>query len=261
MGSAMLDAWIHKKNNKFIIIDPKNFKKINIKYKKRVNAYKSINDIQIMTKFDIIIFAVKPQSIINIMKSISLNKFNSSTVFISIIAGKKISFFEKYLKPKSQIVRIMPNMPALVQEGMSCSFKNKYVTTSNKNKTESLLKSIGKNIWFQDENFLDAVTAISGSGPGYFFLFIHFLEITAMEMGFNKNIAKKLVHQTAYGSIKLLLNQSTSAEMLSKKIAVKGGTTEAALNIFKNKNEFKNIIKKAIFAAHNKAIKLGKVNN
>ena len=142
MGSAMLDAWIHKKNNKFIIIDPKNFKKINIKYKKRVNAYKSINDIQIMTKFDIIIFAVKPQSIINIMKSISLNKFNSSTVFISIIAGKKISFFEKYLKPKSQIVRIMPNMPALVQEGMSCSFKNKYVTTSNKNKTESLLKSI-----------------------------------------------------------------------------------------------------------------------
>ena len=127
MGSAMLDAWIHKKNNKFIIIDPKNFKKINIKYKKRVNAYKSINDIQIMTKFDIIIFAVKPQSIINIMKSISLNKFNSSAVFISIIAGKKISFFEKYLKPKSQIVRIMPNLSSAFGNGFTAVAFNKFL--------------------------------------------------------------------------------------------------------------------------------------
>ena len=258
MGNSLLEAWIKEKNNSFIIIDPKNYKKINIKYKKKVKAFRFFKDIKIITKFNIVIFAVKPQSIIGVMEKISFNNFSSSTLFLSIIAGKKISFFEKYLQIKSQIVRIMPNMPALVQEGMTCSVSNRYVTKLNKSKTDNLLRGIGKNIWFSDEKFLDLATAISGSGPGYFFLFIYFLESVAIEMGFSKKIAKQLVQQTAYGSIKLLLNSSATAEELSKKIAVKGGTTEAALDVLENKNKFKNIIKKAIYAAHKKSIQLGK---
>jgi len=258
MGNSLLDAWFKKTNNSFVIIDPKNYKHINTKYKKRVKTYKFFKEININIKFDVVIFAVKPQSIIDVMDEVSSYNFSSSTLFLTIIAGKKISFFEKYLQIKSQVVRIMPNMPALVYEGMSCSVSNKHVTKSNKSKTDILLSSIGKNIWFKNEKFLDLVTAISGSGPGYFFLFIHFLETSAIEMGFNKKIAKQLVHQTAYGSIKLLVNGSLTAEELSKKIAVKGGTTEAALDILKNKNKFKNIIKKAIHAAHKKSTQLGK---
>ena len=174
--------------------------------------------------------------------------YKKNVLFISIIAGKKITFFNNFLPLKNQFIRVMPNMPALVEEGMSCLVSNKLVSKQNKYKASVL---------FKHEKELDKVTAISGSGPGYFFLFINFLEKAAAELGFNERILKQLVHQTALGSIRLLVSDNKSAEKLAQNIAIKGGTTEAAIKIFKKDNQLKKIINRAVKAAHKRAIELG----
>ena len=117
---------------------------------------------------------------------------------------------------------------------------------------------VGKIFWLSKEIDLDKITAISGSGPGYFFLFIDILEKVAIKLGFSKKISKQLVYQTALGSVKLLVTGSKSAEELAKTIAIKGGTTEAAIKVFLDNNNFKKIINEAIYAAHKKSIELGK---
>ena len=115
-----------------------------------------------------------------------------------------------------------------------------------------------KTLWFSHEKELDKVTAISGSGPAYYFLFIDLLEKISTELGFNKKIAKKLVYQTALGSIQLLMSNSKSAEQLTKNIAIKGGTTEAAIKVFKKNNQLKKIINQAVNAAYIRSVQLGK---
>jgi len=152
----------------------------------------------------------------------------------------------------------MPNMPSIVEEGVSCLVTNKNTSKRNKNIVTDLFSKIGKIYWLSNEKELDKVTAISGSGPGYYFLFIDLLEKAAVKLGFTRKIAKELVYQTAFGSVKLLINNSKSAEKLTNDIAIKGGTTEAAIRFFKKNNQLKNLINKAVKAAHKRAIELGK---
>ena len=152
----------------------------------------------------------------------------------------------------------MPNMPSMVEEGVSCLVTNKNTSKQNKNIVTDLFGKIGKIYWLSSEKELDKVTAISGSGPGYYFLFIDLLEKAAVKLGFTRKIAKELVYQTAFGSIKLLINNSKSAEKLTNDIAIKGGTTEAAIRFFKKNNQLKNMINKAVKAAHKRAIELSK---
>ena len=242
MGLALLRAWHRKTSNFFTVIDPKQYKKLNRWHKKRVSAFNNINKIKNTQHFDIIIFAVKPQIANKAMKQFIDLTYKKNVLFISIIAGKKIIFFNNFLPLKNQFIRVMPNMPAFVEEGMSCLVSNKEVSRQNKNKASALFGTVGKILWFKHENELDKVTAISGSGPGYFFLFIDLLEKAAAELGFNKKILKQLVHQTALGSIRLLIRDNKSAEKLTQNIAIKGGTTEAAIKIFKKNNQLKKIM-------------------
>ena len=258
MGSALLSAWYKKTSNYFSVVDPNKHITLRKTYKRKVSVFKSIDEIQNIQQFDIIIFAVKPQIATKVMKKFIRLKYNKNVLFISIIAGKKISFFNNFLPSKNQFVRIMPNMPSLVEEGMSCLIANKNTSIQNKNIITTLFNKIGKTYWLSNEKKLDKVTAISGSGPGYFFLFIDLLEKAAIKLGFTQKIAKALVYQTAFGSMKLLINNFKSAEKLTNEIAVKGGTTEAAIRIFKKNNQLKNMIDKAVKAAHKRAIELGK---
>ena len=146
-----------------------------------------------LQQFNIIIFAVKPQIAEKVLKKFVSFKYNINVLLIRIIAGKKISFFNNFLPKKNQFIRVMPNMPAYVGEGMSCLVSNKEVSKKNKNKATALFNALGKILWFKHEKELDKVTAISGSGPGYHFLFIDLLEKVAVELGFNKKIAKQLL--------------------------------------------------------------------
>ena len=258
MGSALLNAWHKKTSNSFSVVDPNKYVILRKTYKRRVSVFKSIDKIQNTQQFDIIIFAVKPQIATKVMRKFIGLKYKKKVLFVSVIAGKKISFFNNFLPRNNQFVRVMPNMPSMVEEGVSCLVTNKNTSKQNKNTVTDLFGKIGKIYWLSNEKELDKVTAISGSGPGYYFLFIDLFEKAAIKLGFPRKIAKELVYQTAFGSIKLLINNSKSAEKLTNDIAIKGGTTEAAIRFFKKNNQLKNMINKAVKAAHKRAIELSK---
>lgn len=257
MGSALLNSWYNKSSYNITVIDPNNYKNLKKKYTHNVFIFKSLQDIKKIQKFNIIVFAVKPQiakAVVSQFNSLS----NKKILFLSIIAGKKIDFFKKYLQHPHQIIRAMPNLPACIERGMTCLVSNTITTKNNKIIAKDLFNDVGKTIWLKKESDIDKVTAISGSGPAYYYLFIEHLISEAIQLGLKPSIAKQLVHQTALGSITLLLsNDSNSAHKLRKNIAVKGGTTEAAINVFEKDSKFRKIIGQAINSAYNQAKKLG----
>ena len=256
MGSTLLDVWYRKTPYKISVIDPKTHKILKKKYTKKVLIYKSIEEINDIKQFNAIIFAVKPQIAKKAVSQFYLMD-NKKILFLSIIAGKKINFFEKNLFHPHQIIRAMPNMPAFVEKGMTCLVSNNLTSKENKAIASNLFKPVGKIIWLDKESDIDKVTAVSGSGPAYYFLFIEHLISAAAKLGLKTKIAEELVYQTAFGSIDLLLKGKKSSRELRKIIAVKGGTTEAAINIFERKSQFKKIIGQALKSAYNRSKKLG----
>ena len=258
MGNALLKAWLLNTDYSFVVIDPLQYKKINRNFTNRVKAFKSLDNTKNIKLIDLVIFAVKPQISLSVIKDISRYNFSNKIIFLSIVAGRKINFFTKYLSKKSQFIRVMPNMPAIIAQGMTCLFANKNVTKKNKNIVNSLFLNVGKTLWLKSESEINKVTAISGSGPGYIFFIIDAFEKAALDLGMGEADTKKLVHQTLFGSINLLLKEKQSASILANNIAVKGGTTEAGLNIFKNKKTLHEIFKKVVKAAYSRANHLGK---
>tara|TARA_B100000029_G_scaffold476794_1_gene521223 strand:+ start:672 stop:1466 length:795 start_codon:yes stop_codon:yes gene_type:complete len=257
MGSALLSFWHKQKSNKITIIDPKKYKILNKKFKRKISAFNSVEKIKDYKIFNIIIFCVTPQVSASVLEKFRNFEYKKNVLFVSIIAGKKISFFNNYLPKNNQFIRVMPNMPASIGYGLSCLVANKKTSIINRNKAINLFSKSGKAIMFKSEKDIDKVTAISGSGPGYFFLFINLLQQSAINLGFSKKISRDLVLYTALGSIKLILKDK-DAEFYLKKIAIKGGTTEAAIKEFNRSNIFKKIINKAIKTAYFRSIKLGK---
>jgi pyrroline-5-carboxylate reductase len=258
MGKALLKAWILNTNYSFLVVDPLQYKKINRIFVNRLRAFISADSIKDYKLIHLVIFAVRPQVILPVMKNINKYNFQNKTIFLSIVAGKKINFFIKYLSKKNQFIRIMPNMPAMINQGMSCLFANENVTKKNKTFVNSLFLNVGKTLWLKNELEINKVTAISGSGPGYIFFIIDAFEKAALNLGLGERATKELVHQTFLGSIKLLLKEKQNAFILANNIAVKGGTTEAGLNKFKDKKVLHRTFKKVIKAAYSRANQLGK---
>ena len=256
MGSALLKAWTKKTNNSFSVVDPIQYKKINKNYNNKVKAFFSIEQINNVALFDIIIFAIKPQITNNVLKNLKKYKFKKKVIFVSIVAGKKINSFKNFLPNSNQFIRVMPNMPAIINEGMSCLVTNSNILNKNKNLINNLFLQVGKTLWLKKEQDINKVTAISGSGPGYIFLFVDAFEKAAFELGLSNKDTKELIHQTFLGSINLLLKQKNTALLLANNIAVKGGTTEAGLKIFKNQNMLHKTFKKVIMAAYKRSVEL-----
>ena len=258
MGSALLSSWIGLKSYSFSVVDPYNFTKLSKKYnKKNVKIFDQTPTQSQINKFDVIIFAVKPQVVEKIINQYQDFSFKKNSVIGSIIAGKKINFFNKKIKNAIQIVRIMPNMPALINQGISCLVANKKFTKTNKKKINDLFSKVGKTIWLNNESQIDMATAVSGSGPGYTFTMIDALEKAAQKIGFSKSISRKLILSTLLGSIKLMEKTNLEPKQLAESIAVKGGTTEAGIKVLK-KNNINKIMQNTILAALNRALILSK---
>lgn len=258
MGSALLKAWSLKTDSSFVIIDPVQHQKINRNFNHKVKAFKALEEVKNITFFDVIVFAIKPQIAEQVLKNFNKTKFTKKTVFVSIVAGKKINFYNKFLPINSQFIRVMPNMPVMINQGMSCLIANKNVSLINKNKVGSLFSKIGKILWLKNELEINKVTAISGSGPGYIFLFIDAFEKAAKQLGLGEKVTKQLVHQTLFGSIHLFFSEGKTAETLANNIAIKGGTTEAGINQFNKNRILQRTFKKVVKAAYLRANQLGK---
>jgi pyrroline-5-carboxylate reductase len=206
---------------------------------------------------DIIVFAFKPQIAKEVLFDFSQHKINHlQTIFVSILAGKKTEFFENILGQKTKIIRLMPNLPTLINEGIFGYFPNLNIKKSELKLLSKFLNAIGHNIAVEKEQLIDVITAVSGSGPAYLFLFIKSMIEAAVKLGLDKKSAEKLVEQTIYGGAKMALQSNNDLEELITSVASKGGTTEAALDVLHKNNQFKKIIFDAVKSANNRAIEL-----
>ena len=255
MGKSLLKGWLNSKIKNISIIDPKVGK--NKKKLFKLDLYDSLNKLKNIDSFNVIFFAVKPQIVDKVLKNYkTLNLRNK--LIISIIAGKDIKYFEKNFGSKTSIIRTMPNLPASISKGITCLYGNQNVSLKQKKFALKLFNSVGKTFWVKNESFINKFTAISGSGPAYYYFFIENLTSAAKKIGIDKKLAYEISKETAIGSIDLLRQSEDNAETLRKNIAVKGGTTEAAINSFRKNDNMKKIVFSGVNSAYKRAIKLGK---
>jgi pyrroline-5-carboxylate reductase len=189
------------------------------------------DNLEAMQGADVVVLAVKPQIMRNVTENLASNAQLSRPLFVSIAAGIREEALNRWLGGNQAIVRCMPNTPALVQAGATGLYANQHVSDSQRSAAESLLRAVGITVWFDDETQLDAVTAISGSGPAYFFLVMEAMQAAAAQLGLRPEEAHLLIVQTALGAAKLALESDDLPGELRQKVTSKGGTTEAALNV------------------------------
>ncbi len=251
MGSAILqnflDEDIDPKN--ITIIDP--FTNNNIS---KIKYFSNISEISEEYKANLVIFAFKPQEANRILPEIiKYDIFHEKTIFISILAGKKIEFFTKFLGDNAKIIRIMPNLPMSIGEGISGFVANKNLI---KDEAKSVMHLWSKNIELKSEEEINLFTAIASSGPAYLFLFAKSLIKATLEYGIDKESARIMTVNMLYGSSKMLLDDNLDISNLIDSVKSKGGTTEAGLNEL-NQGNFEQLIKKTVKAAYDKATELG----
>ncbi len=199
---------------------------------------------------DVVILAVKPHIMQEAIEEIATS-VDRECLVISIAAGVTMARIELFFKKPVCLIRVMPNMPALAGAGMSAFSLNKHASSKHRKIAEAILSAVGEVIEVP-ERMLDLVTAVSGSGPAYFFLLAEKLIEAAYEMGMKLETAKKLVYQTAFGSGKVMMHGYEDPEVLVGRVASKGGTTEAALKVF-HKHGFGKILQDAVKAAHKRS--------
>jgi len=213
------------------------------------------NNAELASKADILVLSVKPQNMSEALQSVK-DVIKPEALVISIAAGIKTTNIAAVLGDIA-IVRVMPNMPAWVDEGASVLFANEKATTRVEI-ARLIFLSVGEAIVIEDEGLLDAITAVSGTGPAYFFLLMDEMIRTGIELGLPEDVARDLVLQTGKGAT--LLAEKTAGEgespaQLVKRVATPGGTTEAALKVFAA-NNFSRLITDALTAACNRSKEL-----
>jgi pyrroline-5-carboxylate reductase len=176
---------------------------------------------------DVIVLAVKPQHLRVAVAPIAQRSHDH--LVISIAAGITLPTLARWLGGHTRLIRAMPNTPALIGSGMTGLYADPLVSADDRSSAEGILGAVGATIWVDDAEHMDAVTAISGSGPAYVFYFMESLERAAQELGFNADAARELVLQTFSGAAQLALSSSESIGVLRQQVTSKGGTTEAAL--------------------------------
>jgi len=181
---------------------------------------------------DIIVLAVKPQVMKIVCAELKTLLGGSSPLIISIAAGITVSHLSQWIGANTAVIRCMPNTPALVGKGASGLYANEHVSETQKDLAEKVISSVGLCVWVEQESAIDAVTALSGSGPAYFFLFMESMQKTAQEMGLSEDIARILTKQTALGAAELAMASDESTERLRLNVTSPGGTTEQAIKQF-----------------------------
>ncbi len=222
----------------------------------RLNYKGNVVDLpELISSSDIIIIALKPQDIEPVLKEMS-PLLDKDKLIISIAAGITTAYLEKNLGKKVKVIRAMPNMPAMIGEGITAVSAGKYVKDADIESARKIFDHLGKTV-VVNEDLMDAVTAVSGSGPAYVFFFLECLIKSAQTLGLKEDLCKELVLTTFIGSIHLLEKQKMEPEILCAKVTSKGGTTQAALEIFK-KNNFEEIITQALTAAKKRSAELSR---
>lgn len=246
MGGALLTRW-QALNFSITVIEP------------QAIAYTSVTHLKTLAELssgyhpDLVVLAIKPQQLDGLLPQLAA-RFGVKTTYLSIAAGKTLTYFAAHLGKGVGIIRAMPNTPAMIGEGMTALIGNLHMTPATRDLVTHLMQTVGKVIWLDNESQMDIVTAISGSGPAYFFSFMACMIEAAVKGGLSPDMAEKLVKQTAIGASVLATESKVGLCDLVTNVTSKGGTTEAALGVF-NKNDALNTL---VHEAVNAAIKRSK---
>ena len=222
-----------------------------------LNVNTSASNDAVINEVDVIVLAVKPQILSSVAKSAAALIQQKKPLVVSIAAGISQHSLSQWLGADTAIVRCMPNTPALVLTGATALHANARVTAEQRNLAENIMRSVGIALWVKDESELDAVTAVSGSGPAYYFLLMEAMEKAALELGLSEVTARLLVQQTALGAAKIALESSESPEQLRKRVTSPGGTTQRAIETFEQ-GGFTELVSKALHAARDRSIEMSK---
>ena len=264
MGSAMLGGWLAAgagADTDFIIIDPY-FDKASLGFgdegHNAIAAFTSLEAAHAAgyRSADVMLLSVKPQMMPEALASISIIDV-TDCCFISIAAGLPIAQLASMLGGDYRIIRTMPNTPAAIGKGITALIGNAAASEADLRLAETLLAVIGKVVRVRDESELDAVTALSGSGPAYVFLLAEAMAQAGEKLGLSEELAVTLAEQTIYGAGALMHESDETAATLRENVTSKGGTTAAALAILMADNALAELLCDAMRAAHKRAVELG----
>lgn len=256
MGASLLGGLLknHYSPNHIWITDTDS-KKLE-KLQQEFQVHTTSNNKEAIHNADIILFAVKPQTMKDIAVELSEIIQAQHSLILSVAAGITTHQLEQWTGKNTPIVRAMPNTPALIGCGATALFANSHVSAEQHNLAESILRAVGITVWIEDEKLMDVVTALSGSGPAYFFLVIEALQNAAIELGLPKDIANLLTLQTAYGATRMALESAHTPAELRKHVTSPGGTTEQGVRTLEE-NNLRDILLKTLQAATNRSKELG----
>jgi pyrroline-5-carboxylate reductase len=246
MGQAMVDGWLARGLNprKLVIVEPQPARPV----KALVKRGAKLNPKSATDAAATIVVAVKPQTAPDAVPPLAA-RVGKGTLVLSIMAGRTLRFLEERLPPGTAIVRAMPNTPAAVGRGITVACANAHVNARQRKLATNLLASIGKVEWVDDEKLLDAVTALSGSGPAYVFLLAEAMARAGLAAGLPEQLALRLARETVTGSGELLHRSDLDAATLRQNVTSPGGTTAAALSVLMGPGGFDALLTEAIAAA------------
>ena len=197
---------------------------------------------------DVVVLAVKPQVMRGLLAEVRDRICESNPLVVSIAAGLRTEALLRWLGCRPPLVRCMPNTPALVQSGVTALYAGEDVDEARRSLAESILRAVGITLWVEDEALLDAVTALSGSGPAYCFLLMEAMQAAGEVLGLAPEQARLLTLQTVFGAAKMALESEEGPEVLRARVTSPGGTTERALAVFEE-GGFRTLVQRAIEAA------------
>ena len=260
MGTALLRGWLDKgvlSDTQVYVIEPSpaaGFRAVQSEH----GGITLLSSIQELTQEspEMVVLAVKPQIMADVARDLR-GVANAESLFLSIAAGTSVGRLKDMLNaPSAYIVRTMPNTPATIGEGVTAFFASDTCSDSHILKVEHLLNAVGTTIRLSDEALMDAVTALSGSGPAYVFLFIEKLVAAGIKVGLPSETATELAIQTLVGAAKLAQQSPMSASELREQVTSPNGTTAAALGVFMSDDALGSLVDKAVQAAFERSREL-----
>ncbi len=203
---------------------------------------------QLVTSSDALVLAVKPQVLEEVIKSLDRAELANPPLMISVAAGVRSSTLQSWLGQQWSVARVMPNTPAQLGAGISGVFISPSASEQQRQIAFDFGMAAGDAVWIPEETLMDVVTAVSGSGPAYYFLLTEVLQRTAQELGLDPNTASRLASQTALGAAQMMSQTGLSPAVLRERVTSPGGTTERALEILRN-GGFESLFQEAVVGA------------
>lgn len=224
----------------------------------RFSIHTTSDNTRMLESSDVIVLSVKPQVLAEVCRALAASLQPKQPLIISIAAGINMNDLSRWLGGYSNLVRTMPNTPALVQSAATALVANDTVTQAGRDLAETIMRAVGLTLWLDNESQIDAVTAVSGSGPAYFFYIMEAMEQAGIDMGLSAENARLLTIQTAFGAAKMALESEDAPGTLRLKVTSPGGTTERALSIMEDQ-QLKQIFGQALNGARDRSQELAKI--